>query len=94
MKIINSLLIRLTALFFIAAIFGLVGRTIVTSWQKSKEIDQQIVDQRNPVLNKKLINQTVKKINSFQSQGLTSDQNSSSLETKEEPKDENKLNSE
>jgi len=65
MKIKLPLVIRLAALFLITLLFGLVGRTLVTNWQISQQIDQQIVDQRNPVLNKKLLHQVAKEIKSF-----------------------------
>lgn len=84
MKIKDSLIIRILSLVAIGAIIGLVGRTLITSWQASQEISQEIVDQHNPVLNKKIVNEVVSEIKSFQSRGLPNEEFPNSLEIKQE----------
>lgn len=74
-KIRLSLIIRLLALSVICGIIGASSKILISSWQVSQSIDQETVDQRNPVLNKKLINKAVKKINLFKSDNLTNIEN-------------------
>ncbi len=84
MKIKNSTIIRIFSLFLISVVVGLVGRMLVNSWQISQEIDQKIVEQRNPVLNKKSVRQTAGEIKKFQSLGLTKDELPDNLEINQE----------
>ena len=84
MKIKNSTIIRIFSLFLISAVLGLVGRTLINSWQISEEIDQEIVEQHNPVLNKKSVSQTAEDIRKFQSHGLTKDELPDNLEINQE----------
>ena len=77
-KLKKTLLIRLAALVFSILLLSLCLRVLITSWQTSQAINEEILAQQNPTLQKALILQAVETVQSFAD--LTTSSPSATLE--------------
>lgn len=69
-KISETFIISIVFIFALGFLFIFSGYTIINSWQTSQNINEQIVQQKNPVLNKNKVDQAVTTINSFENSGI------------------------